>query len=309
MGANAAFRDPDAIEVAVAYLAQAQEGASPPPPPETIRVFDDLVESDRNPVSQPSARDASIRPGAAYNPQVIVGGAGVGKTHLLHAVGNLLAAGPGAVVACLNAQDFSEELIEAIERDRVAAWRARYRRVTALLLDDVQLLAHRERTQEELYLLFNHLLDRGAQLAFTASGEPGAIAGLEERLASRLAGGLVVHLPPPEREVRQAVIERLLGARYDRVDAELASYLAARPAESVRAVQALVQRIEAAADARHGEPDVALARDILEGSAPRAPRPAPGVRTSGVSGSGFRSPEKVVWEWPDLGERLLEEWR
>jgi hypothetical protein len=77
----------------------------------------------------------------------------------------------------------------------------------------------------------------------------------------------------------------------------------------VRAVQALVQRIEAAADARHTEPDVALAREILEGSAPRAPRPAPGVRTSGVAGVGFRSPEKVVWEWPDLGERLIEEWR
>ena len=86
----------------------------------------------------------------------------------------------------------------------------------------------------------------------------------------------MVHLPPPEREVRQAVIERLLGARYDRVDAELAGYLAGRPAESVRAVQAFVQRVEAAADARHAEPDVALAREVLEGAAPRAAAPRRG---------------------------------
>ncbi len=309
LAANAVFRDPDAIRAAEEFLARAAEGASPPPPPEAIWVFEDLVESEGNRVALRSAREAALRPGTAYNPLVIVGGAGVGKTHLLHAVGNLLVGSQGSVVACLNAQDFSEELSEALARDRVGAWRARYRRAQALLLDDVQLLAGQERTQEELYLLFNHLAGQGAQLAFTASAEPGEIEGLAARLASRLAGGLVVHLPPPEREVRQAVIERLLGARYDRVDAELAGYLAGRPAESVRAVQAFVQRVEAAADARHAEPDVALAREVLEGAAPRAPRPAAGVRTSGVGASGFRSPEKALWEWPDIGERLIEEWR
>lgn len=309
LAADPVFRDPDAVDEAEAFLARALEGASPPPPPDAVWVFDDLVESPGNQVALRSAREAVARPGVAYNPLVIVGGAGVGKTHLLHAVGNLLSAPASAVVACLNADDFTEELIEAIERDRIAQWRARYRRVTAFLLDDAQLLAGRERTQEELFLLFNHLLERGAQLVFTTAAEPAAIEHFEERLASRLAGGLVVHLPPPERGVRQAVVERLLGARYGQVDAELASYLAGRPAESVRAVQALVQRIEAAADARHADPDVALAREVLEGAAPKSPRPAAGVRTSGVSAGGFRSPEKAVWEWPDLGERLIEEWR
>ena len=309
LAAEPVFRDPDAVADAELFLARAREGASPPPPPEAIWVFDDLVESAGNRVALRSARDVAARPGVLYNPLVILGDAGVGKTHLLHAVGNLLVAAPGAVVACLNAQDFTEELIEAIARDRVGPWRARYRRVTAFLLDDVQLVAGREQTQEELFLLFNHLLEQGAQLAFTSGAAPGTIEGFEERLASRLAGGLVVQLPAPEREVRQAVIERLLGARYEKVDAELASFLAGRPAESVRAVQALVQRIEAAADARHTEPDVTLAREVLEGAAPRPVRPAPGVRTSGVSSGGFRSPEKSVWEWPDLGERLIEEWR
>jgi chromosomal replication initiator protein len=309
LGDDPVFRDPGGIEAAEAFLAKAREGASPPPPPEAIWAFDDLVESAGNKVALRSTREVAERPGVAYNPLVIVGGAGVGKTHLLHALGNLLAGKPGSVVACLNAEDFSQELIEAIERDRVGPWRARYRRASAFLLDDAHLLAGRERTQEELFFLFNHLLERGAQLAFTASAEPGALEGFEERLASRLSGGLVVDLPPPEREIRQAVVERLLAARFDHVDAELATYLAARPAESVRAVQALVQRVETAAEARHAEPDVALAREVLEGAAPKAPRPEPGVRTSGVGAGGYRSPEKGVWEWPDIGDRLVEEWR
>ncbi|HEX5003739.1 MAG TPA: DnaA/Hda family protein [Gemmatimonadales bacterium] len=310
LAGDAVFRDPDAVDAAQHFLAQALEGASPPPPPEPIWVFDDLVESAGNKVALRSARDAAARPGEAYNPLVIIGGAGVGKTHLLHAVGNLLQARPGALVACLNVQDFTDELIEAIERERVAQWRARYRRVTAFLLDDAQLLAGRERTQEELFLLFNHLQEHGAQLVFTSSVDPATLEHFEERLASRLAGGLVVNLPAPEREVRQAVIERLLGARSGHVNAELASYLAGRPAESVRAVQGLVHRVAAAADARHVEADVALAREVLEGAAPTAKKPsATGVRTSGVTSGGIRSPEKIVWEWPDLADRLIEDWR
>ncbi len=306
---DAAFRNPDAIEVAEEALVRAREGASPPPPPESIWAFDDLVESAGNRLALHSARETVAHPGSAYNPFVITGGAGVGKTHLLHGIGNLLQEAPGAVVACLNARDFTDELVEAVERDRVAPWRARYRRVSAFLLDDVQLVAGKERTQEELFLLFNHLVERGAQLVFASSVPPGAIDGFEERLASRLLGGLVVELPAPEREVRQAVIDRLLGARYGKADPELVSYLAGRPAESVRAVQALVQRIDAAAEARHVEPNVALAREVLEGAAPPAPRPAGGPRTSGVTGAGFRSPEKSVLDWPDIGERLIEEWR
>lgn len=309
LGADPVFRDPDGIPAAEAFLARAQEGGSPPPAPEPVWVFDDLVESAGNRVALQAARDVAGRPGALYNPLVILGGPGVGKTHLLHAIGNLLVAAPGTVVACLGAQDFTDELIEAIDRDRVPQWRARYRRVTAFLMDDVQLVAGRERTQEELFLLYNHLVDQGAQLAFTSAQPLDKVAHFEERLASRLAGGLVVELPAPEREVRQAVIERLLGARYGRADGELASYLAGRPAESVRAVQALVQRIEAAADARHGEPDVAMAREVLEGAAARPARLASGPRTSGATAGGFRSREKCVWEWPDLGERLVEEWR
>jgi len=312
LGADAVFRNPDDVAAAEAFVARAREAGGPLPPPEPIWVFEDLVESPGNRVALRAARDAAAAPGAAYNPLVIVGGAGVGKTHLLHALGNLLLAAPRAAVACLNTQDFTDELIEAIDRERVPQWRARYRRVTAFLLDDVQLAAGRERTQEELFLLFNHLQEHGLQLAFTAPRPPGEIDGLDERLASRLSGGLVVELPAPEREVRHAVVERLLAARYGAADPELVGYLAGRPAESVRAVQALVQRIESAAESRHVDPDVALAREVLEGSAPRPPRAAGDQRTSGVAAGasgGIRSREKTVWEWPDLGERLIEEWR
>jgi chromosomal replication initiator protein len=312
LAADPVFRNPDELAAAEEFLARAREGGAPPPPPEPIWVFEDLVESPGNKVALRAARDAAAAPGSVYNPLVIVGGAGVGKTHLLNALGNLLLASPRAVVACLNAQDFTDELIEAIDRERVAQWRARYRRVTAFLLDDVHLVAGRERTQEELFLLFNHLEEREAQLAFTSPVPPGEVEGLEARLASRLAGGLVVQLPAPEREVRHAVIERLLTARYGTADAELVGYLAGRPAESVRAVQALMQRIETAAESRHADPDVGLAREVLEGVTARPLRSADDLRTSGVApgaSGGFRSREKTVWEWPDLGERLIEEWR
>jgi len=309
LGNDPAFRNPDDIGAAEDLLARAREGSSPPPPPEPIWDFADLVESTGNRHALRAAREAVAHPGSAYNPFVITGGAGVGKTHLLHAMGNLLQEAPEAVVACLNARDFVEELDEAKGKGRLAPWRARYRRVSALLLDDVQLLAGREQAQEELFALYNHLADRGVQLVVASSAAPGAIEDFAERLSSRLLGGLVVELPAPEREVRHAVIARLLAARYGTADAELVSYLAGRPAESVRAVQSLVQRVESAADARHTEPTVALAREVLEGAAPRPSRPSPAVRTSGVTGSGVRSREKGVWDWPDIGDRLIEEWR
>src|SRR5207253_640748 len=121
-----------------------------------------------------------------------------------------LARAKGAVVACLSTQAFIDELIAAIDGDRVDWWRARYRRATALLLDDIHLLAGKERTQEELFNLFNLFLDQERQLVFTAPTPPGAFQGIEPRIASRLGSGLVAELTEPDRDVRRGVAERLL---------------------------------------------------------------------------------------------------
>src|SRR2546422_1007450 len=156
------FRDPDKMEEAEAAAAKVREGAAPPPAPSGAFPFESYVAGPSNEVALSAARDVIAKPGRKYNPLVIVGRSGLGKTHLLNAIGLELAKKKNAVVACLSTQQFVDELIAAIDGNRVDWWRARYRRATALLLDDIQLLAGKERTQEELFNLFNQLVDAAA---------------------------------------------------------------------------------------------------------------------------------------------------
>jgi chromosomal replication initiator protein len=310
-GGEAAFRDPDDLDAARAALGRIRDGLVPPPAPSPHWRLEDVVEVAGNEVALHAARAVVAEPGRRYNPLVLAGPTGTGKTHLLHGIGNALAAAPGAVVACLSAHDLVAELVEALEHGRVAAWQARYRRADALLLDDVHLLAGKDRTQEELFHLFNLLVEQERQMVFTTAEPLAGVEGLEPRLRTRLEGGLVAELQPADRELRRRVIDRLLAARGEPRAPELAAYLAARPAESVRAVQGLVQRLLNAAEVQQRPLDLALARELLEGPPPPPPAPPP-VRSSGVvrpGAGGLRSPEKLVWEWPEPAELALEEYR
>jgi chromosomal replication initiation ATPase DnaA len=312
LGGSPAFRDPDNLAAAEALLERARSGATPPPGPSPLWRLDDFAEAASNRVALSAVRAVIAEPAQKYNPLVIVAGSGLGKTHLLQALGNALATAPGAIVACLGAQDFTDDLIEAIDRDRVPLWRARYRRVTAFLLDDIQLLMGRDRSQEELFWLFNQLTEEGKQLAFTSVVPLRDLQGIEERLVSRLEGGLVVTLEAPERELRLAVAERTLAGKLGSADAELAQYLAARPAESPRAVLGLVQRVLQAAEAQGAAPSAGLAREVLEGATERPARKSGGRRSSGIvvtTSGGVKSAEKMVWDWPDATDRLIEDLR
>jgi chromosomal replication initiation ATPase DnaA len=312
LGGSPAFRNPDAVAAAEALVERARAGATPPPGPSPLWRLEDFAEAPSNRVALNAARAVVTEPGARYNPLVIVAQSGLGKTHLLHAIGNALAKGPEAVVACLGAEDFTEDLIDAIDRDRVPLWRARYRRVTALLVDDVHLLAGRDKSQEELFWVFNQLVEQGRQLVFTSAVPLRELQGIEPRLVSRLEGGLVVTLEAPERELRLAVVERALAARVGSADPELAQYVAGRPAESPRAVLGLVQRVEQAAEARQTQVTAGLAREVLEGATERPARKSGGRRSSGIvvtTSGGVKSPEKMVWDWPDTADRLLEDLR
>lgn len=303
------LRDPDQLDAARGLLVRAREGIEPPPGPSSHWRLDEFVESAGNRVAVRAVRAAIKDPGQRYNPLVLVAASGNGKTHLLHAFANGLQA-RGLTVACLSTHEFVEDLIAAHEQDQIPLWRARWRRVEALLLDDIQLIAEKERSQEELFLLFNDLSARGAPMAFTSAVAPGALQGVERRLRTRLEGGLVVELPPPDRELRHRLIERLLSARLAAIDPALPGYLAAQPADSVRAVGVMVARIAQTADTRGRDADLALAREVIEGSVARTPRPT--SRPSGVvpiAAAGIQSREKMVWEWPDLGDHISEEWR
>jgi chromosomal replication initiator protein len=310
LAGSSAFRDPEDIAGAEAVTQRAREGAHPPPAPLPIWRLDDLFESPGNRMALQAARAVAGEPARRYNPLVIVGASGVGKTHLLHALGNALATRLKGPVGCLSAHEFTGELIEAIDRDAVPAWRARYRGVAAFLLDDVHLVAQKDRTQDELFVLFNFLIESGRQMVFTSAVPLAEMKAVEGRLRTRLEGGLVVDLPAPEREVRQQVVERSLQAKVGTVDPELAAYVGSRPVESIRAVHGLLQRILNAAEAQGSPPTVTLAREVLEGSQPKPPRKS-STRSSGVvaPAGGIKSREKIVWDWPDVGDRIVEEWR
>jgi len=306
------FRDPERMSEAEEAAAQVRAGVAPPPGPSGAFPLVGYAVGSSNEVAVSAVRAVLDQPGKKYNPLVLVGKSGLGKTHLLNALGLELARANGAVVACLSTQAFIDELIAAIDGNRVDWWRARYRRATALLLDDIHLIAGKERTQEELFNLFNLLQDRERQLAFTAPAHPNTLTGIEERVVSRLEGGLVAELKEPDRAVKRAVLERLLAGQNVTPEPALLDYLADRPTDSVRSLVGVAQRVVGAAAAEDVPLTAGLAREVLEGQAPREARRSSGFRTSGIvvsSLGGIKSREKMVWDWPEVADRLIEELR
>ena len=306
------FRDPERLAEAEEAASRVRAGAAPPPGPSAALPFSTFAVGASNQLAVNVAKEVLEEPGRRYNPLVLIGKSGVGKSHLLNALGLELAQHPGAIVACLSTQAFIDELIVAIDGNRMEWWRARYRRATTLLLDDIHLLGGKDRTQEELFNLFNLFQDLERQLVFTAPAHPKTLQGIEQRIASRLEGGLVVELVEPDRDVRRTVIRRALGQQDVPEDPALIDYLADRPADSVRALIGVLQRVVSAAAAQDVPVSAGLAREVLEGGTAAERRRTVGFRTSGIvvsSAGGVRSREKIVWDWAAPADRLIEDIR
>lgn len=308
---HARFKDPDRLEEARTFAARLREGAAPPPAPSAALRFEDYVVGAANEAVVRAAKLVAQQPGTRYNPLFIAGPSGVGKSHLLHAVGNALAS-PGRVVACLTAGAFVEELVAALNGEGVEWFRRRYRRVDALLLDDVQLLAGKDQSQDELFNLFDVLANAEKQLVFAADRTPAQLAarGIAARLTSRFEGGLLLELAAPDRGMREEMVRRQLAQHDMRAGSDVVEYLAARPSDSARALQGLVNRALSAMDAGEAELTLAAARTAIEG---RPSRPSQAQAISAPVPSGLdpvlASREKIVWDWPDVAERLIEELR
>ncbi|MDX2192117.1 MAG: DnaA/Hda family protein, partial [Gemmatimonadales bacterium] len=243
-----------------------REQLLPPPGPAPLFRLDDLLEGAANHVALRLVREVVESPGTRANPLVVVGGTGSGKTHLLHGLGNALAELLPGPVACLAASALADELAEARDRERTYVWRARYRRVEALLIDDLEGLAGHRAVQEELVALVDPLLQGGAQVVVALSAPPEQVQGLEPRLVGRLAGGLLVTLPPPDRELRQRVLDHLLLGGALEVEPEAVAWLAGLPADSVRALHGLAQHVRAQAEAAGGPLTLARAQEIVQGA-------------------------------------------
>jgi chromosomal replication initiator protein len=307
LAAHEAFEDPDRVHEAQELVERATRASEPPPGPSPTYTRSGLVGGASNHLAVHAADAVIAAPGARYNPLFVHGRSGVGKTHLLNAIGNgLLEAGlHGARVAYVPAQTFVDELIVALQENTTDRWRARYRATSALLIDDVQFLAGKERTQEELFHVFNALHTEGKQLVFASDCPPRDLTGLEERLRSRFEGGLVVEMQAPDPELRARLFARFLAAAGAKPDKELIVYLAGRPADSVREVLGMVNGLVAVAAAGSVVLTASFARATLEGAAPAAAR----VAGRSALASPFADEEKVVWAWPDPAARLIEEFR
>ena len=303
LGANEVFRDPGRLHEAEALAARALAGTTPPPGPSPAFARTGFEVGPSNQLAVRAAAAVIEEPGKRYNPLFIHGPSGVGKTHLVNAIGNEIinVSGGAAGVACVSAQHFMDELIAALQEGSVDRWRTRYRSADALVIDDVQFVAGKERTQEELFHVFNTLYGEGKQLVFASDRPPRQLDGLEDRLRSRFEGGLVVEMQAPDRALREKLYAHYLNDIEISERGGLVAYLADRAAASVREVIGIVHRLVATAEMAGGPLTIAMAKTELEGA------PAPGAPDVRSADTFFLDDEKIVWHLPDLGARLIED--
>ena len=169
--------------------------------------FNNFVEGKSNQLGLAAARQVADNPGAAYNPLFLYGGTGLGKTHLLHAVGNAIVDNkPNAKVVYMHSERFVQDMVKALQNNAIEEFKRYYRSVDALLIDDIQFFANKERSQEEFFHTFNALLEGNQQIILTSDRYPKEISGVEDRLKSRFGWGLTVAIEPPELETRVAIL-------------------------------------------------------------------------------------------------------
>ncbi len=224
--------------------------------------FEQFVVGDANRLAHAAFLAVAERPGRIYNPLLVCGDVGLGKTHLLHALGHVLHA-RGSRVVYAPAETFTNDLVEAIRRRQAPAFRAKYRDADLLLVDDVQFMAGKESTQEAFLHAFNALHRRGRQITLSSSLPPQKIPGLDGRLRSRFEWGLVVGLEHPDIETRLAILRAKAAQRGLPISDEVLLYLAGRARGTVRELEGWLNRVVAHARALDRDVDESLAREAL----------------------------------------------
>ncbi len=211
--------------------------------------FTNFVEGKSNQLGLAAARQVSDNPGAAYNPLFLYGGTGLGKTHLLHAVGNaIMARKENARVVYMHSERFVQDMVKALQNNQIEEFKRYYRSVDALLIDDIQFFANKERSQEEFFHTFNALLEGNQQIILTSDRYPKEINGVEDRLKSRFGWGLTVAIEPPELETRVAILMKKAEDHNIRLADEVAFFIAKRLRSNVRELEGALNRVIANAN-------------------------------------------------------------
>ncbi|MDX1460067.1 MAG: chromosomal replication initiator protein DnaA [Xanthomonadales bacterium] len=262
-------------ESAVIEVGQAAQHADVELPPRPTRPiaesgldnryrFDNFVRGKSNELGLAAALQVAQKPGAAYNPLLLYGGTGLGKTHLLHAAGLLIRdSNPGAKVLYLHSERFVSEMIQSLRRGSIDSFKDHYRSADALLIDDIQFFAGKERTQEEFFHTFNALLESKQQIVLTCDRYPKEVEGLEARLKSRFGWGLTVAIEPPDFETRVAILLNKAHERHVELDESVAFLIAKRMRSNVRDLEGALNTLIAHAGFTGRPITESFAREVL----------------------------------------------
>ncbi|RYZ96021.1 MAG: chromosomal replication initiator protein DnaA, partial [Moraxellaceae bacterium] len=227
--------------------------------------FKSFVEGKSNQLGLAAAMQVAENPGGSYNPLFIYGGVGLGKTHLMHAVGNaLITKKPTAKVVYLHSERFVADMVKALQLNAINDFKRYYRSVDALLIDDIQFFAGKERSQEEFFHTFNALLEGGQQIILTCDRYPKEISGLEERLKSRFGWGLTVAVEPPELETRVAILMKKADQAHMNLPHDAAFFIGQRIRSNVRELEGALKRVIANAHFTGREISIDLVRESLK---------------------------------------------
>jgi chromosomal replication initiator protein len=228
--------------------------------------FERFVVGVDNQLAAAAAQAVADKPAKMYNPLFLYGGVGLGKTHLMHAIGHrVLASDPTRRICYLSSEQFTNELVTSIQKGAMADFRRRYREMDLLLVDDVQFLAGKEATQEEFFHTFNALYDAQRQIIVTSDRPPKDLPGLENRLVSRFEWGLVVDVKPPDYETRMAILRKKAADDGLSIDDEVIELIAHSCTSSVRELEGAVIKLLAFSSLTHREITPQLARTALHG--------------------------------------------
>ena len=206
--------------------------------------FDNLVVGKANDLARAAGMQVAGDPGGAYNPLFIYGGAGLGKTHLIHAIGNcIIAERPEKVVRYVHAEDYYSDVVRAYQQKSFDTFKRMYRSLDVLLLDDVQFFNGKNRSQEEFFFLFNALIEARKQIIITCDTYPKDINGLDDRLVTRFDWGLTVQIEPPELEMRVAILKKKAEAENLQLDNEVAFFIAKHLRSNVRELEGALKKV------------------------------------------------------------------